>query len=95
LRPPFESPAAALPPEFFVDRSLGSEAVPAALRAVGAAVVTMRDLWGEKTAQELQDTEGIARLEAANPIVLMKDDRIRYRPAELHAFERACLRGFV
>jgi hypothetical protein len=55
----------------------------------------MRDLWGEKTAQELQDTEGIARLEAANPIVLMKDDRIRYRPAEQRAFERACLRGLV
>jgi hypothetical protein len=84
-----------LPPEFFIDRSLGSEAVPAALRAVGAEVVTMRELWGEAEAQELLDTEWIARLRESNPIVLMKDDRIRYRPAEQLAFEQAGLRGFV
>lgn len=89
------SRAAQLPPEFFVDRSLGSDAVPAALRAVGADVVTMREMWGEKAAQSLLDTEWISRLAEVSPIVLMKDDRIRYRPAEQRAFQQAGLRGFV
>lgn len=84
-----------MPPEFFVDRSLGSDAVPAALRAVGAEVVTMRELWGEAEAQALLDTDWIERLRESNPIVLMKDDRIRYRPAEQRAFQEAGLRGFV
>lgn len=90
-----ELPAAPLPPEFFVDRSLGSDAVPRALHAVGAEVVTMRELWGETEAQALLDTEWIARLTAMSPVVLMKDDRIRYRPAEQQAFQAAGLRGFV
>ena len=81
-RLPYALLADLLPPEFFVDRSLGSDAVPAALRAVGAEVVTMRELWGEVEAQALLDTEWIERLRESNPIVLMKDDRIRYRPAE-------------
>ena len=89
------SRAAPLPPEFFVDRSRGSDAVPAALRAVGADVVRMRELWGEKAAQSLLDTEWISRLAGVSPIVLMKDDRIRYRPAEQRAFQQAGLRGFV
>ena len=84
-----------MPPEFFVDRSRGSDAVPAALRAVGADVVRMRELWGEKAAQSLLDTEWISRLAGVSPIVLMKDDRIRYRPAEQRAFQQAGLRGFV
>lgn len=55
----------------------------------------MRELRGEVEAQALLDTEWIARLRESNPIVLMKDDRIRYRPAEQQAFHVAGLRGFV
>lgn len=43
----------------------------------------------------LLGTGWIARLRESNAVVLMKDDPIRYRPAEQLAFEHARLRGFV
>ncbi len=69
--------------------------MPAALRAVGASVVTMRDIWGEDEAQRLLDTEWIPEVAALDLVVLMKDDKIRYREAERRAFAAAGLRGFV
>ena len=45
------------PPEFFIDRSLGSRVVPEALRAAGATVHVMADIYGERVGQGLPDTE--------------------------------------
>ncbi|MGH2842282.1 MAG: hypothetical protein ACRDKL_01665, partial [Solirubrobacteraceae bacterium] len=45
------------PPEFFIDRSLGRHVVPDALRAAGAAVHVMADVYGERIGQGLADTE--------------------------------------
>lgn len=39
-----------VPPEFFIDRSLGRHAVPAALREAGVTVHTMADIYGEPRA---------------------------------------------
>lgn len=45
------------PPEFFIDRSLGRHIVPDALRAAGATVHTMADVYGERIGQGLSDEE--------------------------------------
>jgi hypothetical protein len=44
-------------PEFFVDRSLGRHLVPDGLRAAGAVVRTMADVYGERIGQGLADEE--------------------------------------
>lgn len=46
-----------VPPEFFIDRSLGRHAVPAALREAGVTVHTMADVYGERVGQGLDDEE--------------------------------------
>ena len=47
----------ASPPELFIDRSLGRHIVPDALRAAGATVHTMADVYGERFGQGLSDEE--------------------------------------
>jgi len=82
------------PLEFFVDRSLGRHIVSDALRAAGAAVHVMADVYGERIGQGLADTEWLRDAGANGWVVLMKDDRIRYRPAELEALTAAGVRAF-
>jgi hypothetical protein len=73
------------PPEFFVDRSLGRHIVPQALREAGAVVYTMADVYGERVGQGLADEEWIGDAGRNGWVVLMKDAKVRYRPAELQA----------
>jgi hypothetical protein len=42
----------ASPPEYFIDRSLGRHGVPDALRAAGAIVHVMADVFGERICQD-------------------------------------------
>jgi hypothetical protein len=82
------------PPEFFVDRSLGRHVVPDALRAAGALVHAMADVYGERIGQGLDDEEWLHDAGERGWVVLMKDARIRYRPAELQVVVDHGLRAF-
>ena len=82
------------PPEFFVDRSLGRHIVPTALRKSGATVHTMADVYGERIGQGLSDEEWLRDAGTNGWVVLMKDAKIRYRPAELHVLEQHDVRAF-
>lgn len=81
-------------PEFFVDRSLGRYVVPDALRAAGLVVHTLASVYGEHAGQAVADEDWLARAGGKGWAVLMKDDAIRRRPAELAALERAQVRAF-
>jgi len=70
------------PPEFFIDRSLGRHIVPDALRAAGATVHTMADVYGERISQGLSDEEWLRNAGRQGWVVLMKDAKVRHRPAQ-------------
>ena len=84
----------ASPPEFFVDRSLGRRVVPDALRQAGAIVHVMADVYGERIGQGLADEEWLRDAGEHGWVVLMKDAKIRYRPAELQVVVDHGLRTF-
>jgi len=84
----------ASPPEFFIDRSLGRHIVPDALRQAGVAVHVMADVYGERIGQGLDDEEWLRDVGERGWVVLMKDAKIRYRPAELQAIVDHGLRAF-
>jgi PIN like domain len=83
------------PPRFFIDRSLGRVAVPAALRDDGWDVVTLAEHYGMPRDEEVPDTEWIADAAAQGWAVLMKDKRIRHRTAEIEAVVQYQARCFV
>lgn len=76
------SPSDAPQPRFFVDRSLGGVVVPRLLRDSGFDIETMRERYGEDVAQEIDDATWLADIGRDGLVVLMKDKRIRTRPAE-------------
>lgn len=82
------------PPEFFVDRSLGRHVVPQALRDTGAIVHAMADVYGERMGQGLADDEWLRDAGERDWVVLMKDAKIRYRPAELRVVLDHGVRAF-
>jgi hypothetical protein len=84
----------ASPPEFFIDRSLGRHVVPDALRDAGAVVHVMADVYGERIGQGLADEEWLRDAGEHRWVVLMKDAKIRYRPAELQVVIDHGLRAF-
>lgn len=81
-------------PEFFVDRSLGRRVVADALREAGAVVHVMADVYGERIGQGLADEEWLRDAGKRGWVVLMKDAKIRYRPAELQVVIDHGLRAF-
>jgi hypothetical protein len=82
------------PPEFFVDRSLGRYAVPEAVRALGYAVHTLASVYGEQQGQTVEDVTWLREAGRHDWVVLLKDDRVRRRPAERDALVEARLRVF-
>jgi PIN like domain len=74
-----------VPPEFFIDRSLGRNAVPNALRTAGVIVHTMAEVYGERVGQGLADEDWLGDVGEYGWVVLLKEAKIRYRPAELGA----------
>jgi predicted nuclease of predicted toxin-antitoxin system len=75
-------------PTFFVDRSLGGKIVPEALRDAGASVVALGALFPP----DAKDEEWLARCGVEGWVVLTRDKRLRYRPAEIAALrESGCL----
>jgi hypothetical protein len=82
------------PPEFFIDRSLGRHVVPQALKDAEAVVHVMADVYGERIGQGLTDEEWLQDAGQRGWVVLMKDAKIRYRPAELQVVASHGLRAF-
>jgi hypothetical protein len=69
-------------PEFFVDRSLGSEVVPEALRDADLVVHVMADVYELDT---LEDERWINEQTKLGRVLLTKDKRIRRNEAEKEA----------
>lgn len=68
--------------------------MPAALRAAGAIVHVMADVYGERIGQGLGDEEWLRDAGEREWVVPMKDAKIRYRPAELQVVIDHGLRAF-
>jgi hypothetical protein len=83
-----------VPPEFFIDRSLGRHAVANALRTAGVIVHTMAEVYGERVGQGLADEDWLGDVGEYGWVVLLKDTKIRYRPAELGAITTHGIRAF-
>jgi hypothetical protein len=81
-------------PELFLDRSLGRHQVPHALRAAGLTVRTLAEEYGIPADEHVADAEWLARAGDQGWPVLMKDERIRYRPAERTALTAHRVQAF-
>ncbi len=82
------------PPEFFIDRSLGRHDVAKRLRAAGWRVTTHYEVYGSRD-ENIPDTQWLEHCGEAGLVVLTKDRRLRYRPAEADAIRRFGIRAFV
>lgn len=69
-------------PDLFLDRSLGRRQVPALLRAEGLRVHTLAEVYGTPADEGIADVGWLTYAGSRGWPVLMKDERIRYRPAE-------------
>jgi hypothetical protein len=81
-------------PHFFVDRSLGRIRVPGRLRAAGWELTTLAEHYGIPADEDITDIEWLTLAGTLGWAVLMKDDRIRRRPAELAALKAAGVHAF-
>lgn len=72
-------------PDLFLDRSLGRRQVPDLLRAAGLRLRTLSEVYGIPADEDVADVDWLERAGASGWVVLMKDERIRYRPAERQA----------
>lgn len=82
-------------PTFFVDRSLGRITVPRLLRDAGWQLVTLAEHYGVLRDQNISDVQWIEDATRQGWPLLMKDKRIRYRPAEIRAVIDNKARCFV
>lgn len=69
-------------PDLFLDRSLGRRQVPDLLRAAGLRVHTLAEVYGIPIDESIEDVDWLRDAGEQGWPVLMKDARIRYRPAE-------------
>lgn len=81
-------------PHFFIDRSLGRIRVPGRLRAAGWELTTLAEHYGIPADEDVPDIEWLTLAGTRGWAVLMKDDRIRRRPAELAALKAAGVHAF-
>ena len=81
-------------PEFFIDRSLGRKHLAEALRELGFRVHTLSSVYGEERGQRVSDERWLRDAGRSGWVVLMKDDKIRTRPAERDALEKSGVRAF-
>ena len=81
-------------PELFLDRSLGRRQVPDLLRAAGLRLRALAEVYGIPADETIADVDWLARAGREGWAVLMKDERIRYRPAERAALIDHRVRAF-
>lgn len=80
---------------FFVDRSLGRVTFPALLRQAGWTLITLAEHYGVPQDQDVTDVQWIEEATRCGWPILMKDKRIRYRPAEIAAVTEHKAKCFV
>jgi len=83
-------------PVLFLDRSLGRRQVPELRRASGIRLHTFAEVYGIPADEQVSDVDWLGHAGERGWPVLMKDDRIRYRPAEraaviAHGLQAFCL----
>jgi hypothetical protein len=83
------------PPRYFLDRSLSRNAVSAALRANGWDLITLAEHYGIPADEQVADVDWIEEASGQGWPILVKDKRIRHRPAEIDAVVRHKARCFV
>jgi hypothetical protein len=81
-------------PHFFVDRSLGRHRVPNLLRKDGWSPVTLAEHDGIPADEAVADVDWLELAGQNRRPVLMKDEKIRYRPAERAAVRAHDVRAF-
>jgi hypothetical protein len=82
-------------PDFFLDRSLGRIKVPSLLRKHGVRLVTLAEHYGIPADETVADVDWLRLVGERSWIALMKDNRIRYVPAEKAALIEHGVRAFV
>jgi hypothetical protein len=70
-------------PELFLNRSLGRHQIPALLRSAGLRLRTLAEVYGVPADETIVDVDWLTGSGQQGWVVLMKDERIRYHPAEL------------
>lgn len=85
-------------PDLFLDRSLGRRQVPAMLLEAGLRLHPLAEVYGIPADQDVVDTAWLQLAGGRGWPVLMKGERIRYRPAERAALvayrvQAFCLTG--
>lgn len=81
-------------PDLFLDRSLGRRQVPELLRAAGLRLRTLSEVYGIPADEGAADVDWLELAGTREWVVLMKDERIRYRPAERRALVTHGVRPF-
>lgn len=81
-------------PDLFVDRSLGRIQVPRLLREAGLRLTTLAERYGVPADEAVTDEQWLEDAGKLGEAVLMKDDRIRYRPVEKAAVIEWRVRAF-
>jgi hypothetical protein len=81
-------------PDLFIDRSLGRIQLPALLRAADLRLHTLAEVFGVPADEDITDVDWLTRSGSEGWPVLMKDERIRYRPAERAAVLAAQVQAF-
>lgn len=81
-------------PHFFLDRSLGRHRVPNLLREDGWSVVTLAEHYGVPADETVDDVNWLELAGNNHWPALMKDEKIRYRPAERAAVVAHDVRAF-
>ena len=80
---------------FFIDRAIGAELLPSALRDAEWDVVTMRERYGEQAGQFVSDITWIRSASEERECILTKDDRVATRPAEAQTIYMCDARVFA
>ena len=82
-------------PELFLDRSVGRIKVPQLLRAHGLRLVTLAEHYGVPADENVADVAWLRLVGERRWLAVMKDDRIRYVPAERQALLKHRVRAVV
>ncbi|HEX6686016.1 MAG TPA: hypothetical protein VF062_24780 [Candidatus Limnocylindrales bacterium] len=78
----------------FLDRSIGTKSIAAALRSLALDVETIKDRYGEE-ASTVADVRWIEEATADGRVLISADQRIRYNPLERRAICRHAARCFT
>ena len=76
---------------FFIDRCLGGDIVPRALREAGATV----EIHDEHFPQDMRDEDWLIEVGNRHWVVLTQDKNIRYRTSQILSIAQANVRVFV